>query len=211
MKTQTLRVSLGFAGASDSRLVNSSEIVLTNLYEQAAFPEPPVTSAALLDALNIFIASMAAMKNGGPASTATKNNKRESLITLMKELAFYVQMASANNLATLLSSGFEAVSTNRGQEVLLAPASLRIKNGSLNQSLTTVEIVRNSRGYEMQYAPVDDAGTAGQWMDVPFSTSSRNIPVNDLTSGKQYIYRARAMGGLTGQSDWSESVSHRAY
>ncbi len=211
MKTQTLRVSLGFSRSSDGNLVNASETVLAEMYNQSAFASPPVTAVDLRESISAFTGAMAMMANGGPASTANKNNRRAELITLMKDLAFYVQMASNNDLATLLSSGFEAVSTNRTRETLPAPEYVTVKNGQSRQSLTTAQPVKNARGYEMQYAPVDDAGTSGEWINVPFTTSSRNIPVDGLVSGKMYIYRVRAMGGLTGQSDWSESVSHRAY
>ncbi len=211
MKTQTLRVSLGFARGSDSKLVEASEDVKENLYDNAVFDNPPVNLENLGASINTFITAMAMMAQGGTSATADKNNKRAALITLMKDLAFYVQMKSANDLATLLSSGFKAVSMNRASEILPPPDYVTVRNGVSRQSLTTVKPVKNARGYEMQYAPVDDAGAMGEWADAPFTSSSRNMPVGDLVSGKVYIYRVRAMGGLNGESDWSESVSHRAY
>ncbi|MES2920580.1 MAG: hypothetical protein V4819_03485 [Verrucomicrobiota bacterium] len=48
---------------------------------------------------------------------------------MLKQLAFYVQVNSADNLATLLSTGFVAVNTNRTQSPLAKPSVLRIVPG----------------------------------------------------------------------------------
>jgi hypothetical protein len=37
---------------------------------------------------------------------------------------------------------------------------------------------------------------------------SRNIPVPTLIQGKTYDFRVQFVGGSTGQSDWSDVVSH---
>jgi hypothetical protein len=37
---------------------------------------------------------------------------------------------------------------------------------------------------------------------------ARNIPVPLLTPGKTYDFRIQFIGGSTGQSDWSDVVSH---
>ncbi len=41
-------------------------------------------------------------------------------------------------------------------------------------------------------------------------TNSRGIIVPDLTPGTVYNLQARAIGGTTGYSDWSDPVSRRA-
>lgn len=212
MKTQTQRVSFAFYKKGDSGILDAAYGVSANLYAAAAFPTPPVTKPDLDAAITAMETAKAAMVQGGTAATAERNLRKQDLYNLLKQLAYYVNVESKNDLAILLSSGFEAVSTDRLSEQLPAPSYVTVKNGMSRQSLTTAKAVKNSRGYEMQYSLVDEStGTNGPWMDAPFSTSSRNIPVNGLESGKLYIYRVRAMGGLTGQSDWSEGVSHRAY
>ncbi|WP_411827789.1 hypothetical protein [Luteolibacter sp. AS25] len=57
----------------------------------------------------------------------------------------------------------------------------------------------------------DGSGSGLQLFEISFSSSSRNIPANNLVSGRIYVYQIRSLGGTTGKSDWSESVSHRAY
>ena len=41
-----------------------------------------------------------------------------------------------------------------------------------------------------------------------FPTNSRSMPLNGLTPGTQYQVQVRAIGGSTGYSDWSDTVSH---
>ena len=211
MKTQTLRVSLAYSRLPDANLVDFTETVEMDLYPNASFPSPPVTQVDLKAAKDAFASALAAMAQGGPSSTSAKNDRRDTLQGLLKQLAFYVEVTSNNNLTILLSSGFKDVSNNRNQEQLPAPSIVYTKNGLSNQSLTTVTAVKNSRSYQLQYALVDEAGSPGEWINAKQTTSSRNIPVNDLLSGRVYIYRVRAIGGLTGQSDWSASLSHKAY
>jgi hypothetical protein len=43
---------------------------------------------------------------GGPPDTANKNNSRQALLSLVRQLAGYVQIQAHNDMATLLSSGF---------------------------------------------------------------------------------------------------------
>eukprot|EP00903_Cladosiphon_okamuranus_P004033 g4031.t1 len=197
----------------DSGILDTADGVSKNLYAATAdFPSPPVEKTVLDAASTALKDAKAAMVQGGTAATAERDIRKQELYDLLKKLAAYVTQESRNNLNILLSSGFEAVSTNRASEQLPAPSTLTIRNGMANQSLTTVKSIKNSRGYELQYAPVEEeTGSWGDWVEVPFSTSSRNIPVGNLKSGKQYIYRVRAMGGSTGYSDWSEGVIHRAY
>ncbi len=58
--------------------------------------------------------------------------------------------------------------------------------------------VANSHGYEVQ---ISTNGT--DWKTVKNSGQARTIPLTGLTTGTVYQVRARALGGSTGQSDWS--------
>jgi hypothetical protein len=43
-----------------------------------------------------------------------------------------------------------------------------------------------------------------------FTGDSQHIIFNALTAGTTYTIQVRALGGLTGESDWSDPVSHMA-
>lgn len=208
--TPTIRVSLAFAKLPDNTLITFSRNVHTLIYTVPAFSAIPVTAVAMETAIVEFSEAKAAQPSGGKAATAEKNNKREALLTIMKEVALYAQMASKNDLATLLSSGYEAVSNNRARLPLPKPTLLRIVPGMTGQALVTLSTESNVRGCELKVAEVDEQGTPGPFRPVIFSTSSRNIAVDDLTPGKVYAYIGRSLGGSTTYSDWSDQVTQRA-
>ena len=203
-----LRVQLGFSTAPDHTLEETAQAVIQNLYGNPAYPSPPVTQAALQAALDAFTAAIATAIQGGPADTADKNSKRDILVGLLRQLAGYVQANCGNSLATLLSSGFDAVSTSRAQTARTAPSITDIMNGNSGQLLPRITHVANSRCYEVRYAAIGPNGAPGPWQSGGLFTSSRAITINGLTPGTNYSFQVRAVGGSTGYSDWSDPVSH---
>ena len=206
-----LRVNLGFAAASDTDLDDFSEGVLLKLYGHASYPAPPVTSVALTTAKNEFSAAVAAANLGGPAQTAIKNNKREALIVLLRDLARYVEDNHGNDLAVLLGSGFFAVSTNRSSAPLPKPVIKKIRRGLSGELLVGITAIPNARAYQVRYALLPPGAAPGPWQEPenPF-TNSRSMSITGLTPGAEYKFEVRALGGSTGASDWSSSVTERA-
>ena len=203
-----LRVLLGFVTASDHSIEELTGSVLENLYGQPAYPNPPVTKAALQAALAAFTAAIAVQAQGGTAATADKLNKREALVALLRLLAGYVQENCGNNLATLLLSGFEAVSTNRASVPLEKPAILGVTNGNSGQLLVKATRPANTRLFDARYALVGPDGTPGPWVSGGLFTNSRAISLIGLTPGGLYQIQLRGVGGSTGYSDWSDPMQH---
>lgn len=210
MKTQRLRVSQTFANNSDNYLVATTASVIVNLYPNAELPSPPVPKLTLETIFTAFTGARAVQSQGGTLATSLKNDRREELIAQLRNLAFYVQVASNNSLSVLLSSGFQPVSTNRAQAQLDTPAVIRITPGVSEQSLVTLTAVANSRCLELQVAEIGEDGIPGPFVSVGLFSNSRKIPVNNQIPGRMYGYQGRAIGGLTGYSDWSDVVTHRA-
>jgi len=204
-----LRVLVGFAKGSDSGLLEVATAVHLKIYGNPLYPDPPVTAAALKTAIDDFSAAIAAANLGGPEATADKNHKREILIGLLRQLAGYVQGLHNNNLADLLSSGFDAVSTNNSPSPLIAPSIKAILNGMSTQLILRLTAVPNAKCYEVRYALISPGGAPGPYQTGGLHTNSRNIAINDLTPGGNYQFQVRAVGGSTGYSDWSDPVSHR--
>ena len=107
--------------------------------------------------------------------------------------------------ATLLSSGFQAMSTNRAQTPLDKPTSLVIDNGGSGQLVASVDPVKNTSLYEGRVK-----GSTGDWLPSVFTGDSQHIEFNGLTPGQNYTIQVRALGGSTGQSDWSDPSTHMA-
>jgi hypothetical protein len=135
----------------------------------AAFPAPPVTMANLQTAKDDFTAKIAAAQAGGPTDTAAKNNSRQTLLGLLRQLAGYVQINCNNDMATLLGSGFQAMSTNRAQSRLDQPQGLVIRNGTRGQLVASVTPVKNTSMYEGRIK-----GPTGDWMPSVFTGDSQH-------------------------------------
>ena len=215
-KKMQLRVQLGFTNAADHSVVERTEEVLAGLYVSALWnpvppaPARPVTQAALQTALDQLGDAMAAADAGGPADTAAKNNKRDVLVALLRQLAGYVQEHHGNDMAKLLASGFEAVSTNRAQHPLAKPVIRDLIHANTGQVIMRVGAIATARNYEPQYALIGPGGVPGPWVSAGLFSNSRSMPVNGLTPGAEYLFRVRAVGGSTGYSDWSDTRSHRS-
>ena len=203
-----LRVLLGFSSAGDHQLEELAGSVIQKMTGNPAYLTPPVTLIAVQAALTAFTAAIAAQQHGGTAATADKNNKRDALIELLRQLAGYVQANCNNDLATLLTSGFDAVSSGNAQQPLAAPVIQNLDNGISGQLVARVKPVANARTYEIRYAALGAGGTPGPWLSGGMCTNSRAIPINGLTPGTIYVGEIRAIGGSTGFSDWSNAVSH---
>jgi hypothetical protein len=102
------------------------------------------------------------------------------------------------NLPLFLTSGYQARSTNRGQSPVATPSITGIDNDISKQLDVHVTPITNAVGYEVQTC----IGTA-EWTTVMFSTQARTITLTGLTTGTVVQVRVRALGGSTGQSDWS--------
>ena len=61
---------------------------------------------------------------------------------------------------------------------------------------------------ELRRAVLETSGAPGGWQSGGSFTNSRSMPLNGLTPGATYTIQARAIGGSTGYSDWSDPVSH---
>ncbi|MBK1883356.1 fibronectin type III domain-containing protein [Luteolibacter pohnpeiensis] len=210
MSTTKLRVSQKFASGSAEDLVTLARTVSAKLYSDVDYISPPFPK----DTLDVEIAgleeAMELQASSGPAGTALKNERQAYLVSLLQELALYVQVASKNNLSMLLDSGFQAMSRNRSMVPLATPLLQRIKQGMSGETEVTVKPVATAKCYQVDIAPVSNEGVLGEFSQVAIQSSSRNILVTGLTPGNVYAYRIRAIGGSTGFSDWSNITTHRS-
>ena len=213
-----LRVLLGFTNMPDHTLDELAVEVSQKLYgnllydNPAATPPlvPPVTKAVLDAAQDAFHKAIAKAAAGGPQDTADKHNKRDTLIGLLRQLAGHVQAHHGNNLASLLSSGFDAVSTSTASHPLPKPAITDILNGNSGQLILRVGTVANTKLYEVRHRLIGPDGTPGPVQSGGLFSNSRSMPVNNLTPGGLYQFEVRCVGGSTGYSDWSDSRNHRS-
>jgi len=201
------RVNLGFAVFSDEKLSEQTSHVITKLTGNANFSSPPVTLANLKKLQSDFDDATVAAARGGTELTAIKNAKREELLDALRSIAAYVQSIASRDLPMLLSSGFEANSTNRAPVTLEAPSIITVANEATTTLTVRLQAVENARSYQVRASA---NGNGSTWLPTVDSTQARRIILGSLTPGATYTVQARAVGGATGYSEWSDPVSHMA-
>jgi hypothetical protein len=202
-------VSLSYTKLPAPMLAGFMGWIGTCMKGNAAFPNPPIplvppvpadptAPVDLLTRQTALQAAIVAAAGGGTALTAAKNDAMEVAISGLDALAFYVQTIVRYDLTMLLSSGFQAASSNRAQSPLDAPTILGIDTDISTQLTLHLTPITNANGYEVQF------NTAGSdWKTITFSTQARSIVLTGLTSGTPYNVRVRALGGSDGYSPWS--------
>jgi hypothetical protein len=200
------RVSDSFARLSADQLVTMAGGVIAGLTNNPAFPDPTVDLKTVEIAVNDLNAALAAQAIGGTAATAEKNNKQEALIAILRRLKHYVQDNCRNDLAILLSSGFQAVATNRVRAPLAYPSILSVDPGNSRELVLRANRIANAKCYEVRSAAMNADGGSGPWQTMGLFTGSRSMKIAGLVPGTTYSFQVRAIGGSTGYSDWSNTV-----
>lgn len=201
------RVSLSFAQMPDVALDDFATAVIAGLTAQATgFPKPPVDVATLTTLKTTFENAIAATAQGGTSATAAKNTAREALVDGLRKDAMYVEITANNDLAMLLSTGYPTASTNRAQSMLDKVQIVGIENlqtGVLKVRVKTDPAVKSFAGRIKPSA-------SGEFGPTLSFQNSKKILFEGLTAGITYTLQLCAIGGSTGQSDWSDPVSHMA-
>jgi len=180
------------------------EKVLASMKGNLNFTTPDPALADIQTALDTFTAAVAAKDQGGSQARQARDDARVALLALVRQLALYVQKESKGNPTVMLSSGFDITSGSHTQTPLTTPVINNVTNGPSGTALIHAQPQDNVKSVLPQYR---ETGTTA-WLNGPICTQMRNIPVPGLTPGKTYDFRVQFYGGSTGQSDWSDVVSH---
>jgi hypothetical protein len=204
--TINYKVSRDFVNYPDSDLDEFANEIITCMGGNPAFPTPPVSitppvggSGDDLTTLDTTFRNAIAGATGDPQYTAAKNKAREALLDGLRKDANYVQTIASHDLETLLSSGYNAASTNHVQTPLSQPVIVDIENLATTQLMLRLTPVVNAKSYQVQTNPNGN----GAWQEAGIFTQGRRIVLGGLTPGTTYNVRARAVGGSTGYSEWS--------
>lgn len=204
---QRVRVADRFKAQSAEQLLTMAGAILTGLSGNPSFPAPTVDLKEVQGAVDGLSAALAAQAHGRTAETAEKNNRQEALIGLLRKLKHYVEDNSGNDLAVLLSSGFQAAATTRTRAPLANPSILSVDSGNSTELVLKVTRIARAKCYEVRSAQVGASSGPGAWQTAGLFTTARSITIAGLVPGVTYVFQVRAVGGTTGYSDWSNPVS----
>ncbi len=208
MNTKLPKVLLTYKRKEDL-LETISGNVSSNLYPLPLYPNPPVTKPALDAKRTEWLDAKLARKQGGTLATELKNDLPAELEEMLYLLALYVQLNCGGLVANVLAAGFEVMSERGASFPLPPPEALIAKNTMVGKIVLKTAAIKGARCYKAEYALVSADGTAGEWQNGGLHAKSRGIAVDGLVSGALYALRIRAVGGSTGESEWSHVVRGR--
>ena len=209
-KLQMIKVVLGFVGTKDSDLVSRLNAVHDGMFNNPAFPTPPIDMTTFKPAIDSFSASVAAALDGGKSVTALKNKRRGEVILMLHQLGHYVEVACKGDEATFTSSGFERVSPVRTPEQPTDTPELTVEQSGSGQLVVTIKRVAKAGQYQLRSAAVPIAGAAINWNTLILSSTKPPTVFPNLTLGATYTFQVRAYGKL-GYSEWSAPVNRTCF
>jgi hypothetical protein len=203
-----VKVSIQFLNNdSDDKLIGTVNDILTGMTGNANYPAPTPTLPEVTAALEEFTVAKANTAQGGRILTAIKNEKREALVPLVRQLAIYVQANCQNDLAILMSSGFPIQKPQRQPVgVLPPPSKLTVTFGPRTGELRAVASpVAGAAVYNWKLTTQANPNVVVAEVQ---TTAARNTFAG-LTPGVTYTATVSGIGAA-GPSSWSEPVSQVA-
>jgi len=202
-----VKVVLGFSGMSDVDLLKRLDAVINGMAGSLIFVAPPVDIATFKAEVHTFDKLVTEALDGGKKVISAKRKQREVVIKMVTQLAHYVEAASNNDVAALLTSGFLAATPKRTAPQPLIAAGFKYVDRGPNTGQVVLKPVsqKGAVAFDLRYCPVPTAGAAPEWVSQPLP-GSKPVTLTNLTPGTNYQFQVRALGRL-GYADWSDTVT----
>jgi len=201
MKTE--RLILDYNKYSDKDLLIISSNVVSKLTGNANFPVTKPTVAEYSAIQVAFAAAMQKAAGRDREQVALKNQAKELLTAISRELAMNIDSLCNGDKAKLLSSGFILASHSDGFMPLGTPSNFKILDGKgLNQLILQCSRAPNAVAYVFEYAYEEDY-LNNQWTIITGTT--RSVTISGLQSGKKVYARIKAIG-RKGQESYSDTL-----
>ena len=189
---------------TDARLYTKANHIIDKMDGNPHFADVQPLLTALREATTTYTAALAKTQSGSKEATALKNQAREALIVLLKQIAARVQTISEGDRNIILSSGYDVNKKWSKVGPLSKPTNFKLQQGSNKGSIYLVcDPIAGASIYEVEYT--EGIPTPNSiWMKQ--TSTRRKITIADLISGKQYTFRM-AGGGSHPSRIWSDEIS----
>lgn len=154
------------------------------------FPNPDPAIEELISSHKEFMKSLA-YHDGGTTTTFEKNQKRTTLLDLLRSLGLYVQANCNNNLSIAVSSGFKVKKAREKRRILDKPQHFKAEEGPYPGSIKlSLDPVKGAIIYLYMWAlaPVNENAV---W---EFDLGKTRIIIENLIQGKEYAFKVAAKG-----------------
>ncbi|WP_128547890.1 fibronectin type III domain-containing protein [Larkinella soli] len=188
----TAKIATGFSRLRERELEHKARHILSCLTDNPAFPRPIPSLADIRATLDAYSAALISAIDGSPEDLSFKRQKRAQLEGELNLLALYVQVAGHGKREVLLTSGFDLSKIPWPIEPLPRPQNFRVEPGNRQGSVRlSVQGVDGAVNYLFQYASLP-VRSDSDWVN--FVSFRAQAKIDNLTSGKQYVFRVAGVG-----------------
>jgi hypothetical protein len=182
-------------------LITYASQIVNSMTGNAYFPTPTPPIASVQTAIHDLMAAQTDAQARTKGAVALRNEKRQTLVTLLEETRTYVQTTAdtnpENGPSIIESSGIAV-----RKPPVLAPRGFRVKPGAVSGSVKVVAPSAARRAsYEWEYS-LDGGKT---WVALP-PTLQAKTAVSGLTPQTTVQFRYRAVS-KTGATDWNPAIA----
>jgi len=197
------RVSRAFSTLRAALLLLFGRNVVTMMTGNPAFTTPFPTLASLTAALDTLETTAEAALDRSNVAIANRNAAYAAILSILRQLAAYVESHSVDDVAVLISSGFQPVKGATPIGPLQTPYTAILRQGPTSGSIAArTPKVRGAYSYNWRVAL---ASTPTVFLAEAQTTASRYV-FEGLTPGQTYIVQVSAVGAA-GETSWSAPTS----
>ena len=200
-------LSFAFKKLTGGALMTVAQAVHNALVKNGGqFPGLPVSLAVLQATIDDFTNKFSAAFQGSVAQTQAKNAARAALLDLLDTLARHVEGVALGRAEVIRAGGFDLRKTGySAQTPLSKPTDFWAVNVASTMVQLRVKAQRNVRSVKAQYRIA-----GGPWQDGGDFPNTKVVVVPNLVPGTVYDFRVQFVGGSTGISEWSDTLTHMA-
>ena len=194
------KITYTFNRGGDASLAMLARNIVSNLKNNAQFPNVAEAVAGIEKALNEYDLALSNAAGRDKTMVSIKNDKKAALRELLASLVVVVTQISKGDRSMLLSSGFD-VSKERDNPRKLPP-NLVVDLAAPGEATIRVRRFRGTRAYVHQYTP-DPLTPESVWTGE--TTASREHTFRGLKSTAKMWFRAIVLN-RKGESTYVEPV-----
>ena len=202
-----------FDSLSESDFLAKAGTIINALTANADYPEPWVaqvpTLANLISSYTSYLDCYHAAISHDSLKIALRNNARQALTLLFKQLIPYLEMMAQGDTSVLATSGFDLrkdIVHGGSGNILPAPTDFRVEHGAKRSSVNIYFARLTGAGsYEVQTSQGDPTIEAN-WHHVLSTVTSAHIVLEDQTPAQACWVRVRGIGSA-GAGVWTDPVS----
>lgn len=198
------KLKKNYSRLSEANLDFRAQIVIVNLSANPLYPSTTPTIAEFTTIKNAYNEALQNCADGNKTAIAIKNQKKEALLTAMRNLSTNVESLAQGDRAKMVSTGFELASDGESVPPIPVPANFIVSNGLNNGELKlSVKRVIGAVSYLHEYT---ESPVTEQSVWISKISSSREHIFTGIRSGLRASARV-AVIGTKGQEVYSDILT----